>query len=108
MDCCPPDSFKMFFDFFVTTSDQDSKISSSDLAVDRPRSLHGTCSLQTLRLPATRHGSRISFDMLKSLRIGLAFVAVQNLEPKKTLNPNNLNSKSLRIGSVFMHPVTST
>lgn len=49
-----------------------------------------------------------SFDMLKSLRIGLAFVAVQNLEAQKTLNPNNLNSKSLRIGSVFMHPVTST
>jgi hypothetical protein len=49
-----------------------------------------------------------SFDMFKSLRIGRAFIAVQNLEPQKTLNPNNLNSKSLRIGSVFMHPVTST
>ena len=55
-----------------------------------------------------RGESRISFDILKSLRRVYVF-SVQNKNPKtlkpKTLNPENLKSKSLCIASVFIHPL---
>ena len=83
--------------------------------VEIPEDIHKTC----LQPRFARGESRISFDMLKPLRMVqfVCFPEQQTLKPSKTLkpktlnpklkplNPEHLKSKSLRIASVFIHPL---